>query len=60
MTKVAQKRIVDTNVPITANLAQSPENIPDEFLECVDACVNAIEEVTSRRVGFVIDAGDEI
>ena len=60
MAKTMQKRIVDTNIPITANLARSPEKIPDQLVECVLACVKAIEEVTSRNVGIVIDVGDEI
>lgn len=54
-----KKCLVDTNVPINANLATNPDpdsNVPDE---CVLACVEAIEHVTKKR-GLVIDAGDEI
>lgn len=53
------KCVVDTNVPKTANLAHTADQIPEELLGCVEACVLAIEQVTSRR-GLVMDADDEI
>ena len=53
------KRIVDTNVPATANLAVDVNSIDDALLPCVLACVEAIEQVVDQG-GLVIDAGDEI
>jgi hypothetical protein len=54
-----KKRILDTNVPKTANLAVDPASVPDELVECVSACVEVIQEVT-KWGGLVLDAGDEI
>ncbi len=54
-----KKCLVDTNVPKTANLAIAPDNIPQELVDCVLACVEAVEHVIKKR-GLVIDAGDEI
>lgn len=54
-----KKWVVDTNVPITANLAIAPQDVPDELAGCVLACVEAVEQVI-RRCGLVLDAGDEI
>lgn len=56
---LSKKCLVDTNVPINANLANDPANIPDELAACVQACVDAIDHVMKKR-GFVIDSGDEI
>ncbi len=53
------KCLVDTNVPKMANRATSSDDIPEELVDCVRACVNAIEHVIKKR-GLVIDAGDEI
>jgi hypothetical protein len=55
----SERRIVDTNVPATANLAVDPVSIDADKLACVLACVEAIEDVVNRG-GLVIDAGDEI
>lgn len=57
--KWSSKCVVDTNVPITANLAVSPNEIPIELAECVLACIEAIEQVT-RNGGLVIDTNNEI
>ena len=54
-----KKCLVDTNVPKTANLALAPNDIPQELVGCVSACVEAIEHIIKNR-GLVIDAGDEI
>ncbi len=51
--------VVDTNVPVTANKANSPEAVPEEFIDCVAACIVAIEHVISAKA-LVLDAGDEI
>lgn len=59
MSNFANKSVVDTNVPIIANLANDPASIPDDLIECVLACIEAIEHV--MQIGrLVIDAGDEI
>ncbi len=57
--KRTKKRILDTNVPKTANLAIDPASVPDDLVDCVYACVELIQEVTEHG-GLVIDAGDEI
>lgn len=54
-----KKCLVDTNVPRTANLATSPDTDADVSLDCVMACIEAIEHVIRKR-GLVMDAGDEI
>ncbi|MCA9187493.1 MAG: hypothetical protein R3E01_16060 [Pirellulaceae bacterium] len=59
MTARTEKRIVDTNVPATANLAVDTNSLEARQLPCVLACVKAIESVVNRG-GLVIDAGDEI
>lgn len=59
MSRKRDKRIVDTNVPATANLAIDPESIEDDKLACVLACVQAIVDVVNNG-GLVLDAGDEI
>lgn len=60
MSRQHRKRVVDTNVPATANLAVNPESIADkELLACVLACVESIESVV-KQGGLVIDARDEI
>ncbi|MFZ4986821.1 MAG: hypothetical protein ACOYLF_15280 [Blastocatellia bacterium] len=51
--------VVDTNVPITANLALrsgSGTVVPDE---CILACIEAIDHVIRHR-GLILDAADEI
>ncbi|MEJ7594367.1 MAG: hypothetical protein WKF77_22760 [Planctomycetaceae bacterium] len=58
MTRRQQKRIIDTNVPITANRALDPTATHEE-LPCILACVNAVEFVVENG-GMVIDAGDEL
>lgn len=59
MSRRAEKRIVDTNVPATANLALKPDSIDNDKLSCVFACVEAIEDVIEHG-GLVIDDHDEI
>ena len=54
-----KKCVVDTNVPINANLASDPATIPDDLVACVQHCVEAIDHVM-KTGGFVIDSGDEI
>ena len=59
MSSFPLKCIVDTNVPLVANLAKEPLNIPDDLVDCVDECVDAIDYVTSGQGRLVIDDGNE-
>jgi len=59
MIRLPIKCLVDTNVPKTANRASEPFNIPVELLQCVLACVEAVEHVVSKGK-LVLDAGNEI
>ena len=43
-----EKIIVDTNVPINANLANTPKEIPAGMLNCVLSCIIAIECVIKQ------------
>ena len=52
--------LIDTNVPITANLANDPATIPDELVGCVQACIDAVGHVTNNIGQLVLDGGDEI
>ena len=54
-----KKCLVDTNVPVNANLATNPEPYSDVPDECVLACIEAIEHIIKKR-GLVIDEGNEI
>ncbi len=47
MSRGAAKRVVDTNVPATANLAVVLDSIEVDKLGCVLACVAAIQEVVN-------------
>lgn len=58
MSGAIPKRIVDTNVAITANRALDPTVVRDE-IDCISACVEAIAAITTKG-GLVLDAGDEI
>lgn len=55
-----EKCVVDTNVPIIANLATSPDSGSDVSGSCIDACINAIEHIIEKRCILVIDEGGEI
>lgn len=59
MNGMPRKCVVDTNVPITANLAVNPAGIPDDLAICVLECIKSVEHVV-RHGGLVLDAGDEI
>jgi hypothetical protein len=59
VSNLPKKCLVDTNVPIVANQSLQPSSIPKELIQCVFACVEAIEHVVNNG-GLVIDAGDEI
>ena len=53
------KCLVDTNVPIVANLVQNPDPDSDVPVSCLLACIDAIERIVLAR-GLILDAGDEI
>jgi len=53
------KCVVDTNVPVTANLVTRLHEVDEELIPCIIACIEAIQEVREKG-GLVLDAGDEI
>lgn len=55
----SEKCLVDTNVPITANHAVKPGDIPKELANCVSACVETIQHIL-KNGGLVLDEGNEI
>jgi hypothetical protein len=59
VSNLPKKCLVDTNVPIIANLSLDPAKIPPELVDCVYACVDAVQHVV-KNGGLVIDAGGEI
>jgi hypothetical protein len=59
MSDFPTKCLLDTNVPITANLALNPADIANDLAGCVLACVEAIDHVV-KKGGLVLDSGDEI
>ena len=52
-------RIVDTNVPKTANRGRDTAAIPPAEVKCILACIEAVTKVVSN-FSLVLDAGDEI
>lgn len=60
MNSLPSKCIVDTNVPVIANLAKDPMNIVDKLVDCVDACIKAVEHVTSGRGKLILDDENDI
>jgi hypothetical protein len=54
-----RKCLVDTNVPINANLFTNLDPDSDVPDECVLACVEAIDHVV-KQGGLVLDSNDEI
>ena len=59
MSGLSKKRVVDTNVPITANRASKPLTIPQELNACVLSCIDEIERVV-KHGGLVLDDSGEI
>ena len=59
MNDLPYKCVVDTNVPIVANLATSNDGNNDIPLNCINACVEAIEHVIKKGV-LVTDNNYEI
>lgn len=59
MIKKTKKIVIDTNVPVTANLSTNPANIPIELAKCALECVKVIESIL-KNGGLVIDSKDDI
>ena len=59
MSNVNCKYVIDTNVPLNANLSTDIESIPPGLERCVLSCVELIERVVTSG-GLVIDANGEI
>ncbi|MDR3557250.1 MAG: hypothetical protein P4L55_21045 [Syntrophobacteraceae bacterium] len=59
MSKLPKRCVVDTNVPIIANRAVDAAGVPEELIDCVLACIEAVEHVV-KTGRLVIDSGDEI
>jgi hypothetical protein len=59
LSRFPAKCVIDTNVPIVANLALDPESIPHELSNCVLKCIEVMEYITQSGC-LVIDDGDEI
>lgn len=59
MSRLPKKCLLDTNVPINANRAINPLDIPDDLAGCVLSCVEAVEHVVNKG-GLVVDSGGEI
>lgn len=53
MSRLPKKCIVDTNVPITANRANNPQDIPEELKTCVLTCIDAIEHVVEKGILYL-------
>lgn len=59
MSSLPKRCIVDTNIPISANMANRPDSIPEELRECVLTCIECVEHVVENG-GLVIDDNGEI
>ena len=59
MNNPSDKYVVDTNVPVVANLATSHDKNDNIPLDCINACVEAIEHIV-KKGGLVIDNKYEI
>ncbi len=59
MRQPREKCVVDTNVPVTANMAARTAAIEDDLVNCVLECVKAIRRVM-RDGGMVIDHDGDI
>ena len=59
MSDLPKKCLVDTNVPMTANLATKSDPLSDVPDRCINECVTAIRHVIKKGV-LVLDDGGEI
>ena len=57
--KFPTKCIINTNVPINANLVEGPDSIPEDLVDCVNMCVEAIAYMIEKG-NLVIDSNWEI
>ncbi len=56
----SNKWIIDTNVPVAANYAMTPEKIGDDLMFCcVEKCIKTLEEIIKSGV-VVIDNENEV
>ena len=53
-----EKCLVDTNVPKMANRALLPGDIPPDELDCVRACIDAVEHVINNACLVTDDTGE--
>ena len=51
--------IIDTNVPLTANLATSQDETEID-LECIEACIETINNVKAEKIRIALDDENEI
>ena len=51
--------IIDTNVPLTANLATSQDETEID-LECIEACIETINNVKDEKIRIALDDENEI
>jgi len=59
MSSMPRKCVVDTNVPISANLAAQPDPTSDVPDTCVFECICQIQNITAKG-GLVVDDAGEI
>jgi len=59
MSNLPKKCIVDTNVPMTANLVTKPDPNSDAPDSCINKCIIAINSITQKG-GLVLDDNGEI
>jgi hypothetical protein len=58
MSSLPKKCLVDTNVPISANLATKPDQSSDVPDTCVLECIRQIQRITKNGGLVVDDAGE--
>lgn len=59
MSANTNKRVVDTNVPVTANQTTKPNHDSDVPLSCIERCIQVIQNITGHG-GLVVDVQGEI
>lgn len=59
MTTFPKKSVVDTNVPMTANLATQPDADSDVPEVCISRCIEAVNHIT-KHGGLVLDDNGHI
>lgn len=59
MKRFPKKSVLDTNVPVTANLANRHLADYDVSYDCIDNCIDAVLHI-KENAGLVLDVGGEI